>query len=200
MKRCQFPTLPCLVATAILAVLLAIGFTMPFAAEAMYPGGWSGLPDLEKQIVWPDPKLEPIGGFSFLKDDVPFGLPRPEPEDQFGKTKVVGLSRKALKPDGPYLDDTLVGKPGGRHLDESTAFMKKLGDWPNAGTRPPEPALDKIGVIGAHDQGYDAPWYLIWAGRVLSPKPPRADDEFVGFPPKPKAKIVMLGGGIGRDY
>lgn len=188
MKRFQFPTLPCLVVTAIVAVLLAIGFTMPIMAEASRGGGSTivepvtgpgisaGVLDLEKQIIladkigmfgsglWPYPPKAKIA----LRDEMP-GLPRPDPEDQLSKAKIAGLSRKAHKPDGPSDGDGV----GGYTHDH-------MGYLPGNTTK----------VAG-----------IKWGGGVLSPKPPRSDEGGTNVPvQKPKAKIVLLGGGIGRDY
>lgn len=107
MKR--FPTMPCLVVTAILAVLLTIGLTSPIMVEASCGSsvvtGSSGssdsyptpIPPDKTGVVNPDSWIPPDfddmtkstrpGEKIGMKDEIPFGLPRPAPEDQLGKGK-----------------------------------------------------------------------------------------------------------------
>lgn len=171
MKR--FPTMPCLVVTAILAVLLAIGFTMPFAAEA-YPGGWSGYPvaypeGVKKGVVNPDSWIPPDAKSDIqrvVEADIPLDPPR------------VKLKNLGLWPTGGGEDEAVM-----------VADDRGYDVWrPNNDGR----AKAFAGDVGVGMFVAGIKWSV---GVVQSPKPPvkKTRDTMVDW-------IGYKGGGIGPDY
>lgn len=122
-KAGRFSILSCLVVTAVLAVLLAIGFTMPFAAEAsINSDGW--IPsDLLRQAIQPGDTLPSMteklgikaGGWDCAgpcDGSGDYALKSAGPSDEDGPGGFAPRDRIGIKPDGPYLDDTLMGYGG----------------------------------------------------------------------------------------
>lgn len=225
-KAVRFPTLPCIV-TAIVAVLLAIGFTWPFAAEASWDSGKIVTPNYpipvppdEKEIMRPsEAKIVSVYGLSryALKDDRPLDIPRPDDEGKdkgrwyiFVDDKPFDFERISVPPAkasgrdcaGPCdgAGDYVLKSAGPSDEDGPGGFAPR----DRIGVKPDGPYVDESTAFGCRRCIESVATQKMFVGVKtggLNPDGPYLDESGdLGPPSKTKAKIILLGVGIDHHH